>query len=149
MRLKRFVVALTLLVVLVPSAAASPRRTFVYVKGRQVGYVEYTWVGAGVGVLWFGSWAGTNSAWVESRSKDVYVSGCGNDYRLGVARRGRAGRWRLDTFPGFSPVGTLARIDRSRWRVLSAGRQVATVEGRDAPQAALAWMTVGPRICHG
>lgn len=149
MFLKGFVIALTLVVILAPRATSSPRRTFVYVNGKQVGYVEYKWVGAGAGTLWFGSWAGTGTAWVQSPSKDVYISGCGNDYRFGVARRGRTGRWRLDTFPGFSPVGTLTRIDRSHWRVLHAARLVATVEGRDAPQAALAWMTVGPQICHG
>jgi hypothetical protein len=130
------------------AASISAPRTFIIVHGKRMAYVEFDVADShGDRKEWAASWGPGGLAWVETYPpmKHTYFSGCegeSDNHRYGVARLGREGRWRLATFPGFTPVATAVPIDALHMRVMNAGRLVATTQGPDGPVAALAWETV-------
>jgi hypothetical protein len=121
------------------ATATTLPRTYIYVHGHTVGYVEGS-------DFWYASWGSDIGAWVEKASGTRFFSGCESErdaHRYGTAHRVAWNAWTVSTFPGFRPVGSVQLEAPRRWAMFNVrGRSIGETRGPNGVVAGLAWLTI-------
>ena len=130
--------ASVVVLLLAPTAAAHPLRTWIFLGAKNVGYIER---------YEFGGWyvgSGACNDWIVPQSAGQLISGEGSAKNV-FARLQRVSPTRWDHYnrtgeskPVWRRDGYVSRINSTTWNAYVGTRRIGYVRGRDGAAAAMA-----------